>query len=95
MDTKQKFKTFLQTSNLTENDQIKWGILIESLPEDSVEELFEALEKFPEEMNWFNDLLTKKQTAFSLLQSDKEKGQALLNEIIKEEENKLKELLNK
>jgi len=95
MDTKQKFKAFIQASNLAEDDKIKWDVLLESLPEDSLEELFEALEKFPEEMSWFNDILAKKQNAFSLLQNDKEKGQALLEEIVKEEEAKLKELLNK
>jgi len=95
MDTKQKLKNLLQKNNLSEKDLNEWSLLIDSLPEESLEELFEAIEAFPEEIAWINNIFTKKSEAFSILESDNKKGQELLKQIENEEKDKLKELLNK
>lgn len=95
MDKKQELKNLIKNSNLEENDKIKWEEIVRIFPEDTVEAFLEIFSSFPEEISWFNENYKKKEKAAILLKEDKEKGQAALDEIYKEEAEKIKTLMGK
>ena len=67
-------------------------MLIGASPEEYASGLFGAVHEISSEIGWFNDIYKKKKQAFSFMESDKTKGNAMLEEIFKEEKIKLDEL---
>jgi len=94
MDKKQELKKLIKKSNLEEIDKDKWGVIIDSLPENAIEAFLEIFEKFPEEISWFNENYKKKEKASALLEENREMGQKALSEIYQEEAEKMQSLMN-
>lgn len=92
MDKKQELIKLIQESNISDEDKKEWGILIGASPEEYASGLLQLFTKFPSEIGWFNDIYKKKKQAFSFMESDKTKGNAMLEKIFKEEKIKLDEL---
>ena len=92
MEKKQELIKLIQESNISEGDKKEWETLIGASPEEYASGLLELFTKFTNEIGWFNDIYKKKKQAFSFMESDKAKGNAMLEEIFKEEKIKLNEL---
>jgi hypothetical protein len=95
MDKKEELIKIIKNSDIQQDDKKEWGLLINSAPADFVDSLWEIASVFPDEIGWFNDIYKRKQGAFSLMKSDKEKATALLQDIFIEEKNKFKILEEK
>jgi len=94
MSNKQKFLQFIESSTLSESDKEEWQMIINDSPETLVDAFYEALESFPEELHWFNEIYKRKKLALIMLNSNNMEGKVLLEEIYEEEKNKLEKLLN-
>ncbi|MDP1845345.1 MAG: hypothetical protein Q8L09_01190 [Candidatus Moranbacteria bacterium] len=92
MNKKQELIKLIQESSISDGDKKEWEFLVNSSPDDFVSNLLEMYSKFPAEISWFNDIYKKKKQAFSIMESDKTKGNAMLEEIFKEEKIKLEGL---
>lgn len=89
MNKKQELIKLIQESNISEDDKKEWEFLVNSSPDGFVTKLLEMYSKFPAEIGWFNDVYKKKKQAFSMMESNKAKGNAMLEEIFEEEKIKL------
>jgi len=94
-DKKLALESLVEKSSLSEEDKGFWKQMIANSPAEFMETLAEVLEMYPEELPWFNDILKRKQAAFALFETDKEKGMETLRGIYKEEQMKMEELISK
>lgn len=85
----------IKKSNLSETEKAEWQAIVENSPEVFTESLSVVLLNFPDQLEWFNKIYQRKKAAFSILKEDKDQGRALLDEIYKEEKDKLEELAKK
>ena len=94
MSNKQKFTKLIESSSLPESDKQEWQMIINDSPETLVDSFYEALESFPEELPWFNEIYKRKKIALAMLDANNMEAKVMLEEIYEEEKNKLEKLLN-
>jgi hypothetical protein len=94
-DKKMALEDLVETSSLSQEDKGFWKKMIASSPAEFMETLAEVLEMYPQELPWFNDIFKRKQAAFALFETDKEKGMEELRGIYQEEKEKMDELISK
>jgi hypothetical protein len=95
MSNKQKFEQLVESSQLPEIDKAEWQMIINESPENLVDAFYEALEKYPQELVWFNDIYKRKKVALAMLNANNREARVLLDEIYEEEKNKLEQLITK
>ncbi len=94
MDSKENLKKIIKESQLSLEDKKEWERLVSEAPESFIEVVSDALENYPEEIEWFNSMYKRKKEAYHLSQKDPEKGKQMLGEIFEEEKEKLQQLSN-
>ncbi len=89
MDKKQEFLKLIAANGIKNNDFVEWSRKIESSSEEMMDALLDFFSRFPDKIEWFNEIYKKKKAAFSQMQTDREKGEAMFSEIFQEEKEKL------
>jgi hypothetical protein len=89
---KQDLIDIINNSDMEENDKTEWESIILSLPERVADDMLEAVKDRPQDLKLFNDFYQRKKEAFSVLQTDREKGREMLDEIYEEEAQGLNNL---
>lgn len=89
MKNKNDFAKLIENSSLTESDKKNWFLLINSLSEELLAQIYNLFFEYPDQINWFNDIFKRKEEAFGIKKND-DKMRALFNEIFDDE----KEWLN-